>query len=179
MEMVRSLPARRKRSPKKRAGHGAGADATKEHAADELTLHKQPEVTDRSARPAEHDDFSQMNIHSLSTIMANDMSLEALEALHNCLDRQQRGYGVRGLGGELETADTREYLRRTNKLVKALQFTTNRLVLSQDNFHTELRLDSDQQVELVKDATFYFKACLSDHNPPIRLHFDYFDLSTA
>ena len=94
------------------------------------------------------------------------------------MDRQQRSFGL-GEVGDLENADTREYLRRANKLVKALQFTTNRLVLSQDDFHTELRLDSGQQVELVKDATFYFKLSLADHTPPIRLYLDYFDLSTA
>lgn len=179
MEMVRSLPARRKRSPKKRAGYIVDTDAEKEHSADEAIVQKLPEVTDDSVVPAEHEDLSQVNIPSLSTMIANDMSVEALAALHNCLDRQQRGSGVGGLGGDLENTDTREYLRRTNKLVKALQFTTNRLVLSQDNFHTELRLDSDHQVELVKDATFYFKVCLTDHNPPIKLHFEYFDLSTA
>jgi len=125
------------------------------------------------------EDLSQVNAHSLSTILQNDLSTGALEHLDYCLDRKQRGGSPGGGGGDIERMDTREYLWRANKLVKALQFKTNRLVLNQDQFHAELRLDSDQQVELVKDATFYFKASLNEHTRPLRLYFDYFDLVTG
>ena len=81
MDMIKSIPVKRKISPIRKASMNVDAKVKRNLSAEIQAIKRLIEAGEIDNQP-EQEDLNGMNIHSLSTILANDMSLDAIQALN-------------------------------------------------------------------------------------------------
>ena len=69
-------------------------------------------------------------------------------------------------------------LRELFKTSKQMRYKLSRIVATEDDLIRELKLDTDNKIELVSGETLYFKIHVKDLHGPLHAFADYFDIHT-